>query len=71
MRNFFTVINCNWELNVILLHAVEIRGDHSGVNISHFLLKTINDYELKNKIFFITADNVRIMIVIRGELASL
>ena len=45
------------ELKELLLDAMEMNGAHSGQNIASHIIKNFSDFDLKEKIFCITADN--------------
>ena len=50
-------ISNDWVLQYILLDAVKIEGDHSGINIGDHLIEIIDNFDIRDKILSITADN--------------
>lgn len=50
-------ISKDWKLNELLLSAEKLDGSHSGDNMAKHLYDIIQDYEIAEKIFCITADN--------------
>ena len=53
----FHWITNDWVQQDVLLDAVEIEGDHSGMNIGDHLIEIISNYDIRDKILSITADN--------------
>jgi hypothetical protein len=47
----------NYELKSIILATKLIDGPHSGINLASHLAEVLKKYDIKNKIFCITADN--------------
>jgi hypothetical protein len=50
-------IDRNFQLHEILLDALELNGSHTGANMAQYVLKTLEEYGLKEKLFCVTADN--------------
>jgi hypothetical protein len=46
-----------WELKSEQLAFTTINGNHSGSNIGRILIKAIDDYGIRNKVGWFTADN--------------
>jgi hypothetical protein len=46
-----------FDLKKILLDVVEVNGAHSGLNIASYLLKSLEEFAIKDKLFCITGDN--------------
>jgi hypothetical protein len=46
-----------FDLKEILLDVVEVNGAHSGLNIARYLLKSLEEFAIKDKLFFITGNN--------------
>jgi len=50
-------IDRNFQLHEILLDALELNGSHTGANMAQYVLKTLEEYGLKEKLFCVTAYN--------------
>ena len=47
----------NWHLHDVLLDVVEVTGVHTGSNIAEYVVKSLRDFEISEKLFCITGDN--------------
>lgn len=63
-------INRKEELKEILLEAIELKGHHTGANISDYILKILEDFGLKERLFCITADNASNNMTMAQQLGS-
>ena len=50
-------INKDWELKEILIDVVEVLGQHTGVNIASYVVKSLDEFGITDKIFCLTGDN--------------
>ena len=50
-------IDGEWKFMDMILDAVEIKDQHTGLNRSTYVLKTLQDFEIEDKIFCITGDS--------------
>ena len=57
-------------LRELVLDAVEIRGPHSDVNLAEYVMDTLNDFDLKEKLYCITADNASNNVTMARQLTS-
>ncbi len=50
-------IDNDFDLKEILLDVVEVNGAHFGLNIASYLLKSLEEFAIKDKLFCITGNN--------------
>ena len=63
-------IDSDWKLRNFLLDIIPFTISHSGVNISHKIMVTLDGFNISNKILALTTDNESAMLVCEKEIAS-
>eukprot|EP00455_Lapot_gusevi_P001969 TRINITY_DN10762_c0_g1_i1.p1 TRINITY_DN10762_c0_g1~~TRINITY_DN10762_c0_g1_i1.p1 ORF type:complete len:108 (-),score=4.94 TRINITY_DN10762_c0_g1_i1:60-383(-) len=50
-------IDADWNLREVLLDYMPIVGEHSGANLSHFLIGMLRDFDVLEQVFAIVTDS--------------
>lgn len=62
-------VDSNWKLQNFLLDIIPFTVSHSGANMAREIMRTLEEFNISNKIVALTTDNESAMIVCGREIA--